>query len=76
MSHIAAFVIGHSPAIITETLAASMDAQPDMIRVCTTLSGARLLSRVAGVPGHAGTGAGILAANRRGNMAAPACGPA
>jgi len=43
MKHVALFVIGHSPAIVTETLAASVSNPPDVVRVCTTASGAKLL---------------------------------
>jgi len=43
LQHIALFVIGHSPAILTETLAASSSQPPDSIRLVTTKSGALLL---------------------------------
>jgi len=43
LNHLALFVIGHSPAILTETLAACQGDPPDEIRVCTTASGANLL---------------------------------
>jgi len=45
LKHLALFVMGHSPAILTETLAASMTNPPDSIRVCTTTSGAAILCK-------------------------------
>jgi len=45
LKHLALFVIGHSPAILTETLAACQNDPPDEIRVCSTATGAELLSR-------------------------------
>ncbi|PCH54242.1 MAG: TIGR02584 family CRISPR-associated protein [Flavobacteriaceae bacterium] len=43
MKHIALFVIGHSPALVTETLAASTSNPPQSIKICTTQSGAKIL---------------------------------
>jgi len=43
LKHLALFVIGQSPAILTESLAACYDNPVDEIRVCTTVSGASLL---------------------------------
>jgi len=46
LKHCALFVIGHSPAILTETLAAYIVNPADDIRICTTASGAKILKRV------------------------------
>jgi len=43
--HLALFVTGHSPAIVTETLAALHADPPDEVRVCTTSAGAETLCR-------------------------------